>query len=52
LVEYLVGSPFIDEIAAGGWKLDSEGYLPIPAGPGLGIEIDPESVARYSGAKL
>jgi L-alanine-DL-glutamate epimerase-like enolase superfamily enzyme len=51
LVEYLVGSPFIDEIAAGGWKLDNEGFLPIPAGPGLGIEIDPDALARYSGVK-
>jgi L-alanine-DL-glutamate epimerase-like enolase superfamily enzyme len=36
LVEYLTGSPFIDEIAAGGWRLDSEGMLTIPDKPGLG----------------
>ncbi|MCW5852891.1 MAG: mandelate racemase/muconate lactonizing enzyme family protein [Anaerolineae bacterium] len=48
LVEYLTGSPFIDEIKAGGWALDAEGYLPIPAGPGLGIEVDLEAVARYA----
>jgi D-galactarolactone cycloisomerase len=50
LVEYLTGSPFIDEIAAGGWHLDSEGMLPIPDAPGLGIKIDLEALARYSGA--
>ena len=31
LVEYLTGSPFIDAIAAGGWRLDAEGMLPIPS---------------------
>ena len=49
LVEYLVGSPFIDEIAAGGWKLDDDGMLPIPDGPGLGVEIDLDAVAELSG---
>jgi L-alanine-DL-glutamate epimerase-like enolase superfamily enzyme len=48
LVEYLAGSPFIDEIAAGGWRLDADGMLPIPAGPGLGIEVDREALSRYS----
>lgn len=50
LVEYLTGSPFIDEIAAGGWKLDRDGMLPIPERPGFGIEIDNEALARYSDA--
>jgi L-alanine-DL-glutamate epimerase-like enolase superfamily enzyme len=27
---------------------DSEGYLPIPSKPGLGVEIDEEAVARYT----
>ena len=50
LVEYLTGSPFIDEIAAGGWRLDNDGMLPIPERqPGLGIEIDDYALARYSG---
>ena len=29
LVEYLTGSPFIDGLAAGGWRLDAEGMLAI-----------------------
>jgi D-galactarolactone cycloisomerase len=49
LVEYLTGSPFIDAITADGWKLDAEGMLPIPSGPGLGLRLDPEAVARYTG---
>jgi D-galactarolactone cycloisomerase len=49
LVEYLTGSPFIDELAVGGWHLDAEGMLPIPDRPGLGIEINLDSLTRLSG---
>jgi D-galactarolactone cycloisomerase len=48
LVEYLTGSPFIDEIAANGWKLDDDGMLPIPELPGLGLKLVPEAVAKYT----
>jgi Alcohol dehydrogenase GroES-like domain len=44
-----VGDP--DEITAGGWKLDQDGMMPIPDAPGLGIEIDHDAVARYSGGR-
>lgn len=49
LVEYLTGSPFIDEITAGGWQLDADGMLAIPTAPGLGLELDPDAVAKYTG---
>ena len=52
LVEYLTGSPFIDELAAGGWALDADGMLPIPNKPGLGLSIDLTALARYSGSDL
>jgi L-alanine-DL-glutamate epimerase-like enolase superfamily enzyme len=48
LVEYLTGSPFIDELASGGWRLDSDGMLAIPEKPGLGIEIDLDALAEFS----
>jgi L-alanine-DL-glutamate epimerase-like enolase superfamily enzyme len=48
LVEYLTGSPFIDEITAGGWKLDADGMLAIPSGPGLGLQLDRDAVAKYT----
>ena len=51
LVEYLTGSPFIDDITIGGWQLDAEGMLCIPTQPGLGLELDPDAIARYSGVK-
>jgi len=53
LVEYLTGSPFIDEITPGGWPLDGEGMLPIPMLPGLGLKLDPDALAKYTaGARL
>jgi len=48
LVEYLTGSPYVDEIAAGGWQLDDEGLLLIPDKPGLGLTLDMDAVARYA----
>jgi L-alanine-DL-glutamate epimerase-like enolase superfamily enzyme len=52
LVEYLTGSPFIDDLVVGGWRLDEEGMLPIPSGPGLGISVDPDAVEKYTGERL
>jgi D-galactarolactone cycloisomerase len=48
-VEYLTGSPFIDDITVGGWQLDPQGFLTIPSQPGLGLELNPDAVAKYSG---
>ena len=49
LVEYLMGSPFIDEIVEKPWKLDAEGMLLIPEGPGLGASLNLEVVRKYTG---
>ena len=51
LVEYLTGSPFIDEITLGGWHIDSDGMLAIPTAPGLGLELDPEALLKYTGGE-
>jgi len=51
LVEYLTGSPFIDAIAADGWRLDGDGMLPIPTTPGLGLRLDPDAIAQYAGGE-
>jgi len=48
LVEYLNGSPFIDEIVASPWHLDRDGMLPIPETPGLGLRLNLEAVAKYA----
>ena len=51
LVEYLVDSPYIDEIAVGGWSLDEDGMLAISDAPGLGLELDMDAVERYAGGE-
>lgn len=48
LVEYLTGSPFIDELHSGGWHLDADGMLPIPDKPGLGIELDINALKEFA----
>ena len=53
LVEYITGSPYVDELVAERWSLDADGMLPIPDAPGLGLTLDREAVARYTrGAAL
>ncbi|MFL5803219.1 MAG: mandelate racemase/muconate lactonizing enzyme family protein [Roseiflexaceae bacterium] len=53
LVEYRTGSPYIDELAVGGWSLDADGMLAIPDAPGLGLELSLDAVAKYGrGARL
>ena len=52
LVEYLTGSPFIDEIVERPWKLDSAGMLAIPTSPGLGVSLNLDAVEKYSGVSF
>lgn len=46
-VEYITGSPYVDELTTHGWQL-VDGLLDIPSAPGLGVKLDPEALARYS----
>jgi L-alanine-DL-glutamate epimerase-like enolase superfamily enzyme len=46
----LTGSPFIDEIVQDPWRIDAEGFLAIPDGPGLGMTLDLDAVKRYTGS--
>jgi L-alanine-DL-glutamate epimerase-like enolase superfamily enzyme len=52
LVEYLVGSPFVDDLVETPWKLDGEGMLPIPHGPGLGISLNLDAVEKHTGERF
>ena len=52
LVEYIDGSPYVDEIVATPWQLDADGMLPIPDVPGLGIQLNPDAIAKYGDAPL
>lgn len=46
-VEFLTPSPYIDEIITTPFKPDAEGFLHLPEGPGLGIELSQEALERY-----
>lgn len=48
MVEYIVGSPYLDQLTVGGWTLDEDGMLSVPDGPGLGIELDMEAILRFT----
>jgi len=51
LVEYITGSPYVDEIVAQPWRLDADGYLAIPDRPGLGVDLNWDAVSRYTGGQ-
>lgn len=48
LVEFIGGSPYLDGIVAEPFEVDAEGYLRIPARPGLGVALDRDALARYT----
>jgi L-alanine-DL-glutamate epimerase-like enolase superfamily enzyme len=47
-VEYQTGVPYIENLLATPFTLDDEGMLRVPDGPGLGIELNPDAIAKYS----
>jgi L-alanine-DL-glutamate epimerase-like enolase superfamily enzyme len=48
LVEYITGSPYVDELIVGGWTLDADGCLDIPQTPGLGIRLDRDALREMT----
>ena len=48
-VEYLTPAPYIEQIIVEPFRIDAEGFLTIPDKPGLGIELNRDALARYSG---
>lgn len=47
-VEYQTGVPYIEEIIEQPFRLDAAGMLEIPQGPGLGITLNRDAIARFS----
>jgi L-alanine-DL-glutamate epimerase-like enolase superfamily enzyme len=47
----VICSPYIDAIVADPWQLDADGMLAIPDKPGLGIKLDMDAVAHYTGGE-
>jgi L-alanine-DL-glutamate epimerase-like enolase superfamily enzyme len=52
LVEYLTGSPFIDDIVSGGWSVDQDGMLTIPDTPGLGVVLNLDAIEKHTGTRF
>lgn len=46
-VEFQTGVPYIEDIIIPKFELDAEGMLQIPQRPGLGIELNPDAMAKY-----
>ena len=49
-VEYLTPCAYIEDLTTAPFTIDREGFLMIPSGPGLGIELDPEKLKKYRAA--
>jgi len=52
MVEYLTGSPFIDELVETRWRLDADGMLAVPDRPGLGVSLNLDAVERFTGHRF
>jgi D-galactarolactone cycloisomerase len=48
MVEYISDSPYLNDIAENRFQLDDDGYLAIPATPGLGVSLDKAKIAQYT----
>lgn len=47
-VEYQTGVPYIETLTDPPFRLDADGLLPVPTGPGLGITLNPDAIRKYS----
>ena len=48
-VEYLTPAPYIEDLMLEPIRLTEDGMIHIPAGPGLGMEWNPDGVAKFTG---
>ncbi len=52
-VEYITPAPYIEDLVAEPFRMDEQGLLRIPDGPGLGVQWNPDGVERHTnGLKL
>jgi D-galactarolactone cycloisomerase len=47
-VEYQTGVPYIEEILDPPFRLDADGMLRVPTGPGLGVRLNEDALRRYA----
>lgn len=48
-VEYITPAPYIEDLLLNSITMDENGMIPIPDGPGLGLQWNPNGIARYTG---
>src|SRR5436190_5639697 len=48
-VEYITPAPYIEDLCETPPKLDENGMLRIPDGPGLGFRWNPDGIAKHTG---
>ena len=51
-VEFITPSPYMDDLSIAPPQLDEKGMLRIPTSPGLGLQLDPEKIQRYSAGRV
>ena len=52
-LEYNVcDNPMLREIIRNPVRMDADGFIPVPQGPGLGIEVDDKAVRRFQACKI
>jgi D-galactarolactone cycloisomerase len=47
-IEYQTGVPYIEDIIDPPFRLDAEGMLHVPTGPGLGVRLNRDTLGRYT----
>jgi D-galactarolactone cycloisomerase len=47
-IEYQTGVPYIEEILDPPFRLDADGMLRVPTGPGLGVRLNDDAIGKYS----
>ena len=47
-IEYQTGVPYIEDIIDPPFRLDADGLLRVPTGPGLGIRLNRDALGRYT----
>jgi L-alanine-DL-glutamate epimerase-like enolase superfamily enzyme len=47
-VEYITPAPYIEDLLLEPIRLTDEGMLPIPEGPGLGMQWNPDGIAKFT----
>lgn len=47
-VEFNVGNEFVEELTDPPLQLDSDGFLPVPEGPGLGVDLNRDRLKKFA----